>query len=132
MPYAMQFFKICNVALFYCIMSPYRPVLSHLTYYINHANYRDLISLKISKRYNDELIHKARIGYFEYSHSLPNSMERKYIYKELETIRDKIRKLYIYYKKLIERDPVIQPESRKYLKKVTDDFYDVLIMIPPV
>ena len=59
-------------------------------------------------------------------------MERKYIYKELETIRDKIRKLYIYYKKLVERDPIIQPESRKYLKKVTDDFYDVLIMIPPV
>lgn len=132
MPFAMQLFKICNVALFYCIMFPYRPVLTHLTYYVNNPNYRNLASLKISKRYNDELIHKARMCYFEYSHSRPNSMERKYIYKELETVRDKIRKLYIYYKKLIERDPIIQPESRKYLKKVTDDFYDVLIMIPPI
>jgi hypothetical protein len=91
-----------------------------------------LKSLNISKRYNDEIIHKARMGYFEYSHSRPNSMERKYIYKELETIRDKMRKLYIHYKKIIERDLHIQPESRKYLKKVTDDFYDVLIMISPI
>ena len=104
MPFAMQLFKICNIALFYCIMFPYRPVLTHLTYYVNNQNYRNLASLKISKRYNDELIHKARMCYFEYSHSRPNSMERKYIYKELETLRDKIRKLYIYYKKLIERE----------------------------
>ena len=132
MPYAMQLFKICNVALFYYIMLPFRPVLTHLTYYTSNTYSRDLKSLNISKRYNDEIIHKARMGYFEYSHSNPNSMERKYIYKELVTIRSKIRKLYIHYKKLIERDPIIQPESRKYLKKVTDDFYDVLIMIPSI
>lgn len=128
MLYGMLLFKICNVALFYYVMFPYHPVLSHLTYYVNHANHRDLISLKISKRYNDELIHKARMCLFEYSHSRPNSMERKYIYKELETICDKIRKLHIHYKKLIKTTQFIQPESRKYLKKVTDDFYDILIM----
>ena len=132
MLYVMRLFKICNVALFYYIMLPFRPVLTHLTYYTSNTYSRDLKSLNISKRYNDEIIHKARMGYFEYSHSLPNSMERKYIYKELEIIRDTIRKLYIRYKKLIETHPYIQPESRKYLKKVTDDFYDVLIMIPLV
>lgn len=125
----MRLFKICNVTLFYYVLFPYRQVFPHLTYYVGT---RDLVSLKISKRYNEELIHKARLCYFEYVHSQPNSMERKYIYKELETNRDKIKNLYKYYKKLIERDPIIQPESRKYLKKITDDFYDVLIMIPPV
>jgi hypothetical protein len=113
-------------------MLPFHPVLTHLMYYNSNVYPRDLKSLKISKRYNDEIIHKAKMGYFEYSHSLPNSMERKHIYKELETLRDKIRKLYIHYKKLIETNPYIQPESRNYLKKVMDDFYDVLIIFPSV
>ena len=126
----MQFFKICNIAVFYYIILPYSPVMPHLTYYISNVYPRDLASLKISKRFNDELIHKASIRLFEYSHSRENSMEQKYIHKELLTIHGKIRKLYRCYKHLLERDPLIDPQSRQYLKKITDEFYDILFMVP--
>ena len=128
----MQVFKICNVAMFYYIILPYCPAVTHTKYYIGNTYPRDLVSLKISKRYNDELIHKVSRHLFEYAHSYQNSMEQKYIYKELQTVCVRIKKLYRSYTNLLETDVVIDPESRKYLKKVTDEFYDILLMIPPI
>jgi len=59
-------------------------------------------------------------------------MEQKYIYKELQTVCGRIKKLYRCYKKLLKTNLVNEPESRNYLKKVTDEFYDILLMIPSI
>ena len=124
----MQLFKICNYVIFRWFVMPYTPILSHLIYYVSNPQHKDLSSLKISRRYNDHLIYKARMTHYDYLNSLPNSMERKYICKEIDIMRNRIRKMYKCYKQMLETDPVVKFETRKYLKKVTDDFYDVLIM----
>ena len=53
-------------------------------------------------------------------------------YKELQTVCGRIKKLYRCYKKLLKTNLVNEPESRNYLKKVTDEFYDILLMIPSI
>lgn len=127
----MHLFKIYDLSILcYYTFTPYRNIISHLIYYKYYINKYafggDLASLKISRRYNDELIYKARLCKFNYLHSLPYSIERTQFYNELTINFNKIKGLYNHYNRLIETFLICHPDSSNYLKNVIDELKNVI------